>query len=216
MFPEEDTGAGVISTQLNKLWAIATGTRFVRNILSNYLGFVVHAVIALTLTPFLIHRLGAEQFGVWVLLNTLLGHFELLEIGLLPAIVRYVSLYEARDDQKEIESLVGSAAAALLLVGVATLPIVWISTRLGPALLNFTGVDQVFFTKAMWLIGLAAFVAYFRRLLFAVMEGVETSLDSRYFGPLDRRLVLGTAEPLWLRTNSAFFFNSRECSPSRN
>jgi len=33
---------------------------------------------------------------------------------------------------------------------------------------------------------------------FALMEGVETSLDSRYFGPLDRKLVLGTAEPLWL------------------
>lgn len=33
---------------------------------------------------------------------------------------------------------------------------------------------------------------------FALMEGVETSLDSRYFGPFDRKLVLGTAEPLWL------------------
>ena len=33
---------------------------------------------------------------------------------------------------------------------------------------------------------------------FALMERVETSLDSRYFGPLDRKLVLGTAEPLWL------------------
>ena len=33
---------------------------------------------------------------------------------------------------------------------------------------------------------------------FALMEGVETSLDSRYFGPLDRKLVLGTAKPLWL------------------
>jgi conjugative transfer signal peptidase TraF len=33
---------------------------------------------------------------------------------------------------------------------------------------------------------------------FALMEGVETSLDSRYFGPLDRKLVLGTARPLWL------------------
>lgn len=33
---------------------------------------------------------------------------------------------------------------------------------------------------------------------FALMERVETSLDSRYFGPLDRKLVLGAAEPLWL------------------
>lgn len=34
--------------------------------------------------------------------------------------------------------------------------------------------------------------------LFALMEGVETSLDSRYFGPLERKSVLGTAKPLWL------------------
>ena len=33
---------------------------------------------------------------------------------------------------------------------------------------------------------------------FGLMAGVETSLDSRYFGPMDRKLILGTAEPLWL------------------
>lgn len=33
---------------------------------------------------------------------------------------------------------------------------------------------------------------------FAVMAEVDTSLDSRYFGPLDRRLIVGKAAPLRL------------------
>lgn len=41
-----------------------------------------------------------------------------------------------------------------------------------------------------------------RRLLgqefFAAIQEVETSLDSRYLGPLDRDLILGKAEPFWI------------------
>ena len=33
---------------------------------------------------------------------------------------------------------------------------------------------------------------------FAVIQEVQTSLDSRYFGPLDHDLILGKAEPLWV------------------
>lgn len=33
---------------------------------------------------------------------------------------------------------------------------------------------------------------------FAVMAGVDASLDSRYFGPLDRGLIVGKAMPIWL------------------
>ena len=35
------------------------------------------------------------------------------------------------------------------------------------------------------------------REFFAVIEEVETSLDSRYLGPLDRSLIVGKAAPLW-------------------
>lgn len=33
---------------------------------------------------------------------------------------------------------------------------------------------------------------------FAVMAGIDASLDSRYFGPLDRRQIVGKAMPIWL------------------
>lgn len=33
---------------------------------------------------------------------------------------------------------------------------------------------------------------------FAVIQEVETSLDSRYFGPLDRDQIVGKAAPLWV------------------
>lgn len=33
---------------------------------------------------------------------------------------------------------------------------------------------------------------------FAVIQEVQTSLDSRYFGPLDHDLAVGKAQPLWV------------------
>jgi len=37
---------------------------------------------------------------------------------------------------------------------------------------------------------------------FAVMTDVNTSLDSRYFGPLELSLVIGKLEPVWLMDQS--------------
>ena len=50
----------------------------VRNILANTGGTVVSVALGLFLTPFMIHRLGVEAYGVWILATTLtfgVGYF---------------------------------------------------------------------------------------------------------------------------------------------
>ena len=72
----------------------------------------VHAaslVIGFFLMPFVIHKLGDGQYGVWVFINCLAGYAGLLYLGFGQTISRYVAKYSAAGDwQKlnEISSLV--------------------------------------------------------------------------------------------------------------
>ncbi len=147
--------------------------RLVRNVVSNYLGFAVNAVVTLLLTPFLIRSLGPAIFGTWVLLNTLLAYFRLLELGIMPAVIRYISLYKARNEKQEIESVIGSALVLLFIISLLTIPVVYLAARFCPQFFNLAGADKPLFVKATWLIGLAAVLSYFGRLFFAVFEGYQ-------------------------------------------
>jgi len=147
--------------------------RVVNNVISNYLGFAVNAVVTLLLTPFLIRSLGNAAFGTWILLNTILAYFRLLELGIMPAVIRYVSLYRAKDEKEEVESIIGSAVLLLLVISLLTVPVIYLTAKFSPEFFNLQAADKEIFIQATWLIGFAAIIAYFARLFFAVFEGYQ-------------------------------------------
>ena len=84
-----------------------------RNIFSNYVAFGVTSLITLILIPFLIDKLTPEQFGVWILLKSILGYFQLLELGLIPAVVRFSSMHHSRGETALVEDVLGAAMRML-------------------------------------------------------------------------------------------------------
>lgn len=70
------------------------------NALSNYANLIVAVGIAFVMSPFLVHRLGDFFYGIWVLAMSITGYFSLLDLGMNRAIVRYVSMYEAKEEKK--------------------------------------------------------------------------------------------------------------------
>jgi O-antigen/teichoic acid export membrane protein len=143
----------------------------IRNVASSYLGFAAQAATALLLTPFLVHRLGPVQYGVWILLTTILGYFQLLELGIMPAVIRYVSHHRARSETADVNSVIGSALLVLLGLAAVTVPITALVAWLAPPLFHLLEVDQGLLTRGIVLVGIAAIVAYFRRLFTAVIVG---------------------------------------------
>ena len=145
----------------------------VRNITANYVAFGVSSLVTLLLTPFLIQRLNATHFGVWILLKTILSYFQLLELGIMPAVIRYVSLHKARNETTEVETILGGAMRLLIGVSALTVLIVAAGAWWGPRLFNLPPDLEPIFFRATWLIGVAAIVAYFRRLLIATLQGYQ-------------------------------------------
>ena len=68
----------------------------------------VHAaslVIGFFLMPFVIHKLGDGQYGVWVFINCLAGYAGLLYLGFGQTISRYVAKYSAAGDWQKLNEV---------------------------------------------------------------------------------------------------------------
>ncbi len=76
--------------------------------------------IGVLLTPFLLHRLGPELFGVWVLLGTLVAYESISDLGLPAAMVMYINLSKSADERNGVITI-GTTANTALTLAVALL-----------------------------------------------------------------------------------------------
>jgi len=99
-----------------------------RNIGSNWFGLAVSIAVGLFLSPFILHRLGDDAFGLWVLIFSITGYYGLFDLGIRSSIIRYVAKYAATRDYGQLARLISTslfsygclAAALLLLTGVGS------------------------------------------------------------------------------------------------
>ena len=93
-------------------------TRLIRNALANYLGAFVGLVSALLLTPFMLHRLGDEQYGMWTLFLSILGWFYRLDFGLANGAAKYIAEYSVLGEHKRVNQVINTLWPLFTLGGI--------------------------------------------------------------------------------------------------
>jgi len=102
---------------------MSTISRIGRNVFSNWAGFVIYMVVSFFLTPFMVHHLGNTGYGIWILVGSLTGYLGILDLGLRPAVVKYVARYRALGDDEMVNRVVNtilvifSSIAGLVVIG---------------------------------------------------------------------------------------------------
>ncbi len=95
--------------------------RFGRNTLSSFALSIVTIAIALIVTPVLTKHLGHEEYGIWVLVVSIVGYLELLELGLAGATVTFIGRQHAAGDDKALEQTINTSFFTLAVLGLAAL-----------------------------------------------------------------------------------------------
>ena len=94
-----------------------------KNATPNYGRMAVGIVTTLLLTPLILHKLGAEAYGLWTLTLAVAGYFSLVDLGITGAAIRYVTHYRALQDWPNLNKTIGSTLfcyfgmACIALVG---------------------------------------------------------------------------------------------------
>ncbi len=84
----------------------------------------VQVAAALWITPQLIHALGRERYGVWVVVLMLVSYIDIFDLGLTSAVTRHVSRALGRQNLDEARETVRSAFSLLSFIGAGCLLLV--------------------------------------------------------------------------------------------
>lgn len=68
-------------------------------------GFIINALIALFMTPFMISKFGPEIYGLWMLVASFSGFYGILDLGLSTAVQRYMSRAVGQEDNEEVNNV---------------------------------------------------------------------------------------------------------------
>lgn len=84
----------------------ANATRILANALSGAGSRVATMCVGFSLTPFIIGKLGIEQYGLWSVVGSLAGYLGLLDFGIGGAFVKFISEYAERDDRPSARQVI--------------------------------------------------------------------------------------------------------------
>lgn len=155
---------------------------------SSIFRFLERAIVVLTsllLTPYLISVLGTTNYGLWILILSILGWFNVVDLGFPQAVQRQiVQALELKDTQRVnmifSTSLVLFAvlgfASVLIMVGLTQVPAVFGVT--GPEQLTLVHILLVLAVKVLWGFLMNPFHGFFAGLLRFDIDANLSSLNA--------------------------------------
>lgn len=88
------------------------------NVSTSYLPFLIQILGALFFTPFFIKVLGTEQYGLFIIVNTIIGYFSLCDIGFSQAFTYKMIDYLQKQENEKINALLSSVFYYFLFAGI--------------------------------------------------------------------------------------------------
>ncbi len=92
--------------------------RSLRNAVFHSGAHVLQVSLWLVATPLFLRRLGTDLFGVWMLVNGVLGMGCVLQVGLTNATIKFVSKYRALEDLGRAAQVVRTTFTMYVLLGI--------------------------------------------------------------------------------------------------
>lgn len=81
---------------------MSLASRAAASVTSTWLKLAVQFGVAFVVSPFMLHKLGDNAFGVWVLIVSLTGYLGFFDFGVRACIGRYVARFAATGDVADV------------------------------------------------------------------------------------------------------------------
>lgn len=88
----------------------------------NYVAILLHMVVGLIYTPYMLRMLGQSEYGLYSLASSIIAYLTVLDLGFGNAIVRYTAKFRAEGKQREQEEMFGMFL--LLYIGIGLIALV--------------------------------------------------------------------------------------------
>jgi O-antigen/teichoic acid export membrane protein len=147
--------------------------RVIVNTLTNYISKFFTLGAWFFLTPFMLRVLGPSDYALWVLAGSVVGYGSLLDLGISPAVTKYVAQYQARGEVENARGLVATALWLYVALGGLAILLSAVVAPIFPRLFEITDAQRV---TASWLVllsGIGLGVALPAATTMAVLRGLQ-------------------------------------------
>ncbi|SYZ74138.1 putative Undecaprenyl-diphospho-oligosaccharide flippase [Candidatus Zixiibacteriota bacterium] len=100
--------------------------QFGKNVVTSWISLLVRMGLVFFVNPFIIHSLGNQLYGVWVLVFALINYMTVLDLGLQQALVRYISKFLGLKDYDRVNSILNSSFLIYSIIGAAVIIITFV------------------------------------------------------------------------------------------
>ena len=147
--------------------------QILKNVGSSWFALGVNVVVGIFLSPYILHRLGDDAFGLWILIFSVTGYYGLFDLGIRSSIVRYIAKYSANDESDELNRLVNTAMFSYSGIGVVTMTVTLIATYYVDSIFR---VPTEFLITARWLllmVGTSVSLGFPIGVFSGILEGLQ-------------------------------------------
>lgn len=124
------------------------GSRIAKNSVFNIIRTFITVPLTLVVTPFIIRKLGAEEFGIWALVGVISSYAQLSDFGMTESLIKFVAEYKAKGDRERLNQVINTALVMYVLTGAicctlffVSLPFIVNNVLMIPAGLQKTAVN---------------------------------------------------------------------------
>ncbi len=104
--------------------------KIVRNTIYNFFGRAWGSVIGLFLTPYIIHYIGLERFGLWAIMTVITGYFALFDCGVGSTFVKFISDSYTKRDFKKINRIINTGILFYSFFGLVVMAVTLVFVHL--------------------------------------------------------------------------------------
>lgn len=144
--------------------------RFFENVLWTWAGGALTIFVGLVLSPYVIRKLGAEGYGLWALLYSLVGYYGLLDLGVRSAIVRYTAYFHASGGMKDVNELINTVIAYYTAGASILVPVSFVVSRYADRIFHVSPAFSQDFSRLMIVVGLTAMIGF--NVFSAALQGL--------------------------------------------
>jgi O-antigen/teichoic acid export membrane protein len=144
-----------------------------RSIFSNWVGLVTIGVISILITPFMVHRLGDFQFGIYTLAFSAVGYFDVLAQGIRSTLQRFVGRLSGTHEREALNAVFSTALAVTFVIAVVVIFIFSGLSTILPSFFKLGGMQKPLFGRLVILLGLNLGLAVPAALLGSYLCGLH-------------------------------------------
>jgi len=150
--------------------------RLLFNSVSGVSLLATNIVIAFVMTPIMVHHLGNSNYGIWELLVALVGYLGIFELGIGPALVRYVADAWSREDRAAVARIFNTGVFSLAGTGAVGLVVLLVVATWPEHFMSLTGPDARRLAPVLVVFGLNLAAYLPRTALSAYLLGLQAHL----------------------------------------